>query len=176
MFGLSETDASHTFYVPVWIAAVGVVALVAAGALAVWSTEGDGTPRPGRTPMLGVALAIGFVAVWTVAISVGSWFVYFSESDERAIDTLEERYGVTIEEFRYSERPKQWRIDGIWRECYLSDADYDHAAKAQLLCDAYDPEKPRYAELGASPSAASDEVEQSTEDPTEDPAPVIVED
>lgn len=82
-------------------------------------------------------------------------------ADVRAINTLEKRYDVTIDDYTlYSERPSQWRIDGIWRECYLSDSTYAHADKALLVCDMVDPEKPKYAELGTAASA--------------DPTPVII--
>lgn len=47
--------------------------------------------------------------------------VHAQDAQERTVDTLEARYGVSIDEYVLSETPSRWRIDGDYYTCYLDD-------------------------------------------------------
>lgn len=55
----------------------------------------------------------------------------------RAVQTLEDRYGVSIEEYVLSETPSRWRIDGDFYSCYLVDVRADDE-DLDLRCAAHD--------------------------------------
>lgn len=46
-------------------------------------------------------------------------------AQDRAVQALEDRYEVSIEEYALSETPSRWRIDGNFYTCYLVDARAD---------------------------------------------------
>lgn len=58
-------------------------------------------------------------------------------TQNRTVQALEDRYGVTIEEYVLSETPMRWRIDGDWFSCYLVDLDAP-VKDLDLRCAAHD--------------------------------------
>lgn len=94
-----------------------------------------------------VGAVFGMGAMWGVIDIVRT----HENTEDAAIVAFEDRYGITIDEYDYySDRPSRWRIDDVWRECYVTDDDAAHADSARLMCDVYQPGKPKFAEVGQS--------------------------
>lgn len=86
----------------------------------------------------------GMSAVWGVIDAVHT----HDNAEDTAIVAFEDRYGISIDEYDYyNDRPSRWRIDDVWRECYVTDDDATHAVTARLMCDVYQPGKPKFAEV-----------------------------
>lgn len=66
-------------------------------------------------------------------------------AQDRTVQALEDRYGVTIDEYVLSETPMRWQIDGDWFSCYIVNLDAP-VMELDLRCAAH----------VALPSAAAD--------------------
>lgn len=74
-----------------------------------------------------------------------------AEARREAVKTIERTHGITIDDRgRFSEFPSDWKIDGIWRTCYLSDSDLDKIEDADLMCDTPVNGQAPYSKIGAS--------------------------
>lgn len=118
-------------------------------------------------------LVLGAAIAWIVArpgskfekqalvAAVASLLVFFgcagtliqgvAEARRDAVKVIERTHDITIDDRgRFSEFPSDWKIDGIWRTCYLSDSDLDKIEDADLMCDTPVNGQPPYTKIGAA--------------------------
>lgn len=117
----------------------------------------DNGARGARHVVLPMCLyAVAMVMLISAVFGVVDAVRDHSAAEDAAIATFENRYGVSINEVDfYSERPSRWLIDEVWRECYVTDDNIHNAKNARLMCDVYQPGKPKFAELAVAQSRSA---------------------
>lgn len=100
-----------------------------------------------------VALAGALMFILGVACILVDINDYVQETED-AVVTLEERYDITIDERGRvrSNRPSDWMIDGVWRECYLISEDLTKIDTTRLMCDGDDD---KFVEVGTVSAIAN---------------------
>ena len=98
---------------------------------------------------------------WALVAAVACLLAFFgcagtlvhgvAEARRDAVKVIERTHDITIDKRgRFSEFPSDWKIDGIWRTCYLSDSDLDKIEDADLMCDTPVNGQPPYTKIGAT--------------------------
>lgn len=87
-------------------------------------------------PTIGPAVAVLGMLLAIVPLLVGRG-MSLDAVQERTLESLQDRYGITIDEHVLSETPSRWRIDGDWYSCYVVDLDAP-TTELDLRCSAYD--------------------------------------
>ena len=94
------------------------------------------------TAVAGLVLLVGGICA---AVNI------VNEERRDAIDTIAANHDVTIDDpGRYSRKPSDWMIDGVWRDCYLSTDDMAKAAEADLMCETPIDGQAPYTKVGAT--------------------------